>query len=479
MILSIARFLYVLVAALLAFYAGSTLLLLAIYWRNRHRKLTPPTIADWPTVAVQLPIYNERHVVTGLLNAVAKLDYPQNRLLIQVLDDSTDETTALIAQKVAELRQQGLQVEHVRRDNRAGYKAGALADGLKNIDSEFVLVLDADFRPRPDFLRRMLPYLVDDDRLGMVQARWSHLNAFDNALTLGQTLALDGHFLVEQTARNRAGWLMNFSGSGGVWRTACIRAVGGWQATTLTEDLELSYRAQLAGWRFLYVPEVEIPAELPPQMAAYKQQQARWAQGSTQTLRQFFWPLWQAQLTFGQRIMATLHLCQYLPHPLMLCMLLLTPPLMLAHGLENLPLAPLGIMGLGPPLLFVITQRTLYPDWQQRIVAFPVLLALGMGIAWNNTQAVMRGLRASGFEFRRTPKFAADWSASNYALRQDATVWGELLLAFYALAGVLVAQQHYPALLPYVALYALGFLFVAGWSLRDTWLVMQTREGTL
>ena len=478
MILSMARILYVLVAALLAFYAGSTLLLLAIYWRHRHRKLTLPVIDDWPTVAVQLPVYNERHMITGLLEAVANLDYPQNRLLIQVLDDSTDETTALIARQVADLQQRGVRVQHVRRDNRNGYKAGALAYGLTQIDSEFVLVLDADFRPPVDFLRRTIPYLVVDGSLGMVQARWGHLNAFDNALTLGQTLALDGHFLVEQTARNRAGWLMNFSGSGGIWRVACIRAVGGWQATTLTEDLELSYRAQLAGWRFLYVPEVVVPAELPPQMAAYKQQQARWAQGSTQTLRQMFRPLWQSHLTFDQRIMATLHLCQYLPHPLMLAMLLLTPPLILVRGLDDLPLAPLGILGIGPPLLYVISQQALYRDWGNRILGFPVLLALGMGIAWNNTRAVIRGLRAEAYEFRRTPKFAADWSASSYALRQDGAIWGEVLLALYALAGAFIAQKYYPALLPYLLLYVLAFLFVAGWTLRDTWLVMHAPQGT-
>jgi cellulose synthase/poly-beta-1,6-N-acetylglucosamine synthase-like glycosyltransferase len=477
MMLSIARILYVLVAALLAFYAGSTLLLLAIYWRHRHRKHIPPTIDKWPTVAVQLPVYNERHVVAGLLAAVANLDYPQNRLFIQILDDSTDETTALIAQQVVALRQRGLCVQHVRRDNRAGYKAGALAYGLAQIDSEYVLVLDADFRPPPDFLRRTIPYLVVDEALGMVQARWGHLNAFDNALTLGQTLALDGHFLVEQTARNRMGWLMNFSGSGGIWRASCIRAVGGWQATTLTEDLELSYRAQLAGWHFLFVPEVEIPAELPPQMAAYKQQQARWAQGSTQTLRQLFWPLWHAHLTLDQRIMATLHLCQYLPHPLMLSMLALTPPLMLVRGLDDLPLAPLGILGLGPPLLFVISQRALYPDWGNRIVAFPVLLLLSMGIAWNNTRAVIRGLRAGVFEFRRTPKFSADWSASSYALRRDVMVWGEVLWALYALVGVFIAQRYYPTLMPYLLLYAVAFLFVAGWTLRDTWLVTHAHQG--
>ncbi len=474
MLLSALSALYFICALLLSVYAVGAAVLLFTYWRHRHDPLNPPSIDHWPTVAVQLPVYNERHVVTRLLDTVDRLDYPRDRLIIQVLDDSTDETTAIIARCVKRLKLFGLNICHIHREDRSGYKAGALASGLERLDTELVVVFDADFLPPPDFLRRTVPYFTADPELGMVQARWGHLNSFDNALTLGQTLALDGHFVVEQTARSRAGWLLNFSGSGGVWRTACIRAAGGWRSVTLTEDLDLSYRAQLAGWRFLYLPDVVVPAQLPPQMAAYKQQQARWAQGSTQTLIDLFNPLWRsARLTLGQRIMATLHLCQYLPHPLMLTMLLLTPPLILARGLHNLPLGPLGLAGLGPPLIYVISQRALYRDWQHRLLAFPVLLALGTGMTWNNTLAVARALmgRQSSQEFRRTPKFSHDWTASSYALRMDGAVLVEIALAVYAFAGITLAQRYYPALMIYLALYSLGFGLVASWTLLDSWLI--------
>jgi cellulose synthase/poly-beta-1,6-N-acetylglucosamine synthase-like glycosyltransferase len=473
MLLSALSILYFICAVLLAVYAAGMVVLLFMYWLHQRRVPPPPPgVKSWPTVAVQLPIYNERHVVERLLNAVARLDYPHDRLVIQVLDDSTDETSDLIARKVKRLKWRGLNVQHIHRSDRAGFKAGALAYGLERANTEFVVVFDADFLPQRDFLIKTIPHLVADPRLGMVQARWGHLNAFDNALTLGQTLALDGHFVVEQTARSRAGWLLNFSGSGGVWRTTCIREAGGWRATTLTEDLDLSYRAQLAGWRFLYVPDVVVPAQLPPQMAAYKRQQARWAQGSTQTLVTMLRPLWQARLTLVQKFMALLHLGQYLPHPLMLALVLLTPPMILLRGLHNLPLGPLGLAGLGPPLILVISQKALYRDWQHRLLVFPVLMALGIGMTWNNTRAVMRGLISRrAVEFERTPKFTDDWSASSYALRADRGVYVEMALAVYAFSGVLVALRYYPPLALYLITCAMGYGMVAAWTLHDTWLI--------
>ncbi len=473
MLLSILSSIYLVSALLLAFYALGDLILAMIYWRYRHNHHQTPAITTWPTVVVQLPIYNERFVVERLIEAVAALDYPRKSLTIQVLDDSTDDTSEVIAARVTILRECGLDINHVRRGSREGYKAGALAYGLSLVDSEFVMVLDADFIPAPDFLRCTVPHLVANPNLGMVQTRWGHLNPYDNPLTLGQTLALDGHFVVEQTARNRAGWLINFNGSGGVWRIDCIRAAGGWRDTTLTEDLDLSYRAQLAGWQFLYLPDVVVPAELPPQMNAYKQQQARWAQGSTQTLVQTIGPLWRAPLTLMQRIMATMHLCQYMPHPLMIILLILTPPLMLAHELQDLPLSSFGLAGLGPPLVYIISQRTLYTDWRRRLLAFPVLLALGTGIAWNNTRAVIKGLipGKKRTEFLRTPKFAHGWVDSRYALRFDKAIWVEGLLALYAFAGMIIALKINPSLAPYLGLYGFAFSSVAAWSAHDSWVL--------
>jgi cellulose synthase/poly-beta-1,6-N-acetylglucosamine synthase-like glycosyltransferase len=478
MIAEILTALYLVAALLLAVYASGVLLLLISYGRHRHQQPALPPVSEWPSVVVQLPVYNERYVVKRLLDAVASLDYPPDRLHIQLLDDSTDDTSAIAAAHIATLRRDGLQVDHIRRPDRAGYKAGALAHGLARTSCDLAAVFDADFVPPPDFLRRTVPYFSADPGLGMVQTRWSHLNRSDNWLTRGQALALDGHFVVEQTARSRAGWLINFNGSAGVWRVSCIEAAGGWRDTTLTEDLDLSYRAQLAGWRFLYLPAVVVPAELPPQMAAYKQQQARWAGGSTRTLLLMAGPLWRARLTLGQRIMATLHLCQYLPHPLMLLLLLLTPPLIVAHGLHGLPLGPLGVLGLAPPLIYATSQHALYPDWRRRLLAFPLLLALGTGISWNNTRAVIGALlpRARPAEFRRTPKFAARWSGSAYVLRADASTLVEILLALYALAGALLALSRQPALAPWLALYAYAFGLTAAFSLQDQWLIHRSAQ---
>lgn len=468
--------LYLICALLLAVYASSTILFLLIFWRCRHRVLQTPAVGEWPTVVVQLPIYNEHHVVKRLLEAVAALDYPYERLSVQLLDDSTDDTSQIAAECIAFLRETGLNIHHIRREERTGYKAGALAYGLSLTDAELVLVLDADFVPAPDFLRRTVPFLAADPKLGMVQTRWGHLNTFTNLLTWSQTLALDGHFVVEQTARSRAGLLMSFNGSGGVWRTDCIRTAGGWRDLTLTEDLDLSYRAQLKGWRFLYLPDVVVPAELPPQMAAYKQQQARWARGSTQTLTYMLFPVWRSRFTVIQRFMATLHLCQYLPHPLMLILLLLTPPMLSLRVLDDVPLGLLGMLGLAPPLVYVVSQQQLYPDWKRRLLVFPVLLALGTGIAWNNSRAVINGLLRRGGEFRRTPKFAFSWQKSSYALRADHNAWVELALALYALWGVeLALQTRNPAVAPYLCLYVFAFGLVGAWSLRDGWQLIRKK----
>ncbi|MBZ0284677.1 MAG: glycosyltransferase [Anaerolineae bacterium] len=471
MLLDLLFAVYLSCALLLTLYAGSEVLLLLAYWRYRNQPLALPDVTEWPSVVVQLPIYNERYVVERLLAAVAALDYPREKLIVQVLDDSADETTAIVAVEAARFRAAGLDIHHIRRENRTGYKAGALAYGLSLVDSDLVMVLDADFVPPPDFLKRTVPYLVANPKLGMVQTRWGHLNPFNNWLTLGQTLALDGHFVVEQTARSRSGLLMSFNGSGGVWRIQCIRDAGGWRDLTLTEDLDLSYRAQLAGWHFLYLPDVVVPGELPPQIAAYKQQQARWAKGSTQCLGYILPPLWHSQFNLPQRVMATLHLCQYLPHPLMVLLLLLTPPLLITHELQQqIPLGLLGIISLGPPLVYVVSQQALYPDWKRRLLAFPVLLALGTGIAWSNSVAVVGGLFGWQTEFRRTPKFARAWEGSGYAMRNNPGLVIELLLAMYAIWGVWLALKLSPALVPYLGVYGFAFGSVALWGIRDTWM---------
>jgi cellulose synthase/poly-beta-1,6-N-acetylglucosamine synthase-like glycosyltransferase len=367
------------------------------------------------------------------------------------------------------LKAQGLKIDHIRRENRSGYKAGALAYGLAQLKSEFVAVLDADFVPPPHFLRATVPFMVKDPQLGMVQGRWGHLNTFNNLLTMGQMLALDGHFVVEQTGRNRSGWLINFNGSGGIWRTKTIRDAGGWNDNTLTEDLDLSYRAQLKGWRFLYLPEVVVPGELPPQLNAYKQQQARWAKGGTQCLSILISPIWQStDLTLMQRLMATMHLCQYMTAPLMMLLLLLTPPLMLFGGINRIPLGPLGLAGLGPPLVFIASQRALYGNWKRRAFIFPALMVLGTGMAWNNTKAVLEGLFKKKGEFKRTPKYAQVATSMNkYGLRGTATSLIEFGLALYSLFGLLLAFDLYAGLAPFMFIYTIAFGAVALWGLSE------------
>lgn len=485
-LLTILQLLYSVSAVGLAIVGFNTLALSIIYLRHRHddppQPAAPP--ADgWPRVLVQLPIYNERHVVERLIAAVSRLDYPLDRLAVQVLDDSTDDTVSLAAAAVEKARAAGLDIEHVRRPDRRGYKAGALEHGLELTDAPFVAIFDADFLPEPGFLRAVMPYFVADDRLGMVQTRWAHLNACESHLTRAQAIALDVHFVVEQTARHRGGLFMNFSGTAGVWRRACIEDSGGWSHDTLSEDIDLSYRAQLRGWRCLYLPDVSVPAEIPPLMMGFKRQQARWATGTVQCLRKLGATLLRSHLTPWQKAEAVVHLGGYLLHPLMLLLLLLTLPLVLLGGLDDLPLAGLGLAAFGAPLEAVIAQRRLYPDWKARLAYYPAFLFMGMGIAVSNALAVLRALSGRRLAFERTPKFeargsATAWATSSYTLPLDLTTQLEIFLALYAAATAVVCLGRLPALVPFMALYALGFAYVAGLSVLQARAARRARRRT-
>ena len=466
--------LYALCALLLAFYTGGQLVLLFRYWRTRRAAVPTPPMAALPSVTVQLPLYNEQYVAARLIDAVAQFDYPRDKLLIQVLDDSTDDTAPAVARHLSLLEARGYRVQHIRRAGRSGYKAGALDYGLTQSQSEYVAIFDADFVPPPDFLRVTIPHLAANPAIGIVQSRWGHLNADDNSLTRAQRLSIDTHFVVEQTARNRSGWLIPFNGTGGVWRRSCIDAAGGWSGDTLTEDLDLSYRAQIRGWLSLFLNDIEVPGEIPPQLAAYKQQQARWAMGSTQCLLKLAGPIIKARLTAWQKIMAIQHLCQYLPHPLLLILLLLTPPLLLAGRLVDLPLAPLGMVGLAPPLMYLASQIHLYGNWLGGLKAFPALLLIGTGISLSNTLAVLAAVIGIKAGFRRTPKFTGDWRSHPYALQGDALILLELALMAYALWGVWLAWHIQRELSLCLMIYALSFAQVAGRGLREHWAVRRT-----
>ena len=470
--MSVLAIVYGFTALLLATYGFNSLIILLLYLRHRHEHQLPPPLANAPPVTVQLPIYNELYVVERLIDAVARLDYPQHRLQIQVLDDSTDETTTLAQARVDYHRMRGIDIVLIHRSERTGFKARALQRGLETATGEFIVIFDADFVPHPDFLQRIIPHFQGRPRLGLIQARWGHINADYSHLTRAQALALDGHFVVEQTARQRSGLFMNFNGASGVWRKRCIEEAGGWQGDTLSEDLDLSYRAQLAGWEFLYLPDLVSPAEIPPQINAFKRQQFRWAKGSIQCLLKHWRNLATARRPAFVRLQGLIHLSSYLIHPLMLILLLLTLPLLLGQGMMGFPLFYLGLGSLGPPLVFTLSQWDIYPDWHRRLAYFPLLALLGTGIALNNALAVGEALARRPNLFQRTPKFGLEghtdrWAGSPYALPVSRMTIGEILLSLYSLATVIVAlaQGNYYAV-PFLLLYLGGFGYVAVLGLR-------------
>jgi cellulose synthase/poly-beta-1,6-N-acetylglucosamine synthase-like glycosyltransferase len=469
-------FIHALIVLWLAIYGLNSFVLAFLYLRHRQEVVSALS-ADWstlPKVTVQVPVYNELHVVERVIDSVAAFDYPRDRLQIQVLDDSTDETTRLACARAALHRGRGVDITVLRRSDRDGFKAGALAWGLSQASGEYVAVFDADFCPYPDFLLQAIPHFLARPRLGLVQTRWSYLNADYSPLTCAQVLAFDGHFIVEQTGRNRSGLLMSFNGAGGVWRRRCIEESGGWQADTLCEDLDLSYRAQLAGWECLYLSSVDTPTEVPPQIVAFKRQQSRWAQGSVQALRKLARPILRSQrLRWGQKVMALVHLSSYLVHVLMVLLLLVSLPLLLAPDSIQLSLSGLGLMCLGPPLVYAISQQRLYPDWGRRLWALPLLVLAGIGIAWSNTQAVWRGLTRWGGTFARTPKFRLEgksggWADSGYRLRADSSTVGEVVIAIYALTTAFLAHVTGDyGMISFSLLYAAAFGMVAGMGLTQ------------
>jgi cellulose synthase/poly-beta-1,6-N-acetylglucosamine synthase-like glycosyltransferase len=339
---------------------------------------------------------------------------------------------------------------------------------LARAHGEYIAIFDADFCPHSDFLLRTVPLFTDDPRLGFVQARWSYLNAEYSLVTRIQALALDGHFAVEQVARSRSGLFINFNGTGGVWRKVCIEQSGGWQSDTLCEDLDISFRAQLSGWRGIYLSDVAVPAELTPQLAAFKQQQGRWSRGSAQTLRKLFGPLLRGAKTSGlQKALGLLHLGGYLAQVLAVAFLLVTLLLWLIPGARQVPLGGLGLLAIGPPLLYAVAQQRLYRDWPRRLWAVPFLLLVGVGLSWGNTVAFIQGLTRWGGSFVRTPKFqlhgkAGRWLDSSYRASISRSLVGEAFLAGYAVLATVVAWRtgRYSAI-PAMAYYALGFTTVA------------------
>lgn len=461
---------YLACLAVLACYGAHRLVLIAI--AHRHRApMEPVALPDrLPVVTVQLPLYNERCVAERAIEAAGALRWPRDLLEIQVLDDSTDDTTDLCAAAVARLRARGIDAHHLRRGSRHGYKAGALAHGLQRARGELVLVLDADFVPAPDLLERAAGHFADP-RVGMVQVRWEHLNRERSALTRVQALLLDGHFAVEQLARARSGRFFNFNGTAGLWRRAAIEDAGGWHHDTLTEDLDLSYRALLAGWRFAYLLDDAAPAELPADMNAFKSQQFRWAKGGLQVARKLLPRVLRAPLPWRVKLEAVMHCTQNVPYLVALALALALPP---AAVLAPTPLpwldAALALGATGSLAAYCAWSqwriRRAHPLWTAARV--PQVLAVTSGIAVSQTHAVLSGLFGRPSEFVRTPKQGAHVTAGYRAPVTLATV-AELALAAYfalALAAAVHGGRYWAA--PACALFAGGFAYVAARSIADT-----------
>ncbi len=439
-------------------------------WRHRRRlggaaaHGEPGPRDEWPAVTVQLPLFNEATVAVRLLESVAGLDYPRDRLEIQVLDDSTDETQALARAAVERLRRQGIDAHYLHRQDRTGYKAGALEAGLAVARGELVAVFDADFLPQPDFLRSVVGHFRDPV-IGMVQTRWGHLNRDHSLLTQVQALMLDGHHLVENRARYGAGNLFNFSGTGGIWRKRAIAEAGGWQHDTLTEDLDLSYRAQLAGWRFVYREDVVSPAELPEDVSAFRAQQYRWAKGTVQTARKLLKRVLTAPLTASQRLEAFFHLTPHFAYPLMVVLsVLLLPALVFMPAtdprmmlLVDLPLV-VGTTG-SLATFYALAERAQGRSRLGALARLPMLIALGAGLAPHLTRAVFEGFARRAGEFVRTPKKGSQ--VGRYSARAELPVV-EIALCLLSTASVVasVRTQHYFAT-PFAMLFAFGYAYVA------------------
>ncbi|MFN8497827.1 MAG: cellulose synthase family protein [Anaerolineae bacterium] len=472
----IINIVYVTSCLLLAIYGFHSLALTVLYfWQTRRGRATvaPATDAGLPLVTIQLPVYNEQYVVERLLAACAQMDYPRDRLQIQVLDDSTDMTRDITARAVAYWRDQGVDMVQVTRPDRKGFKAGALQHGVATAHGEFLAVFDADFLPPPDFLRRTLP-AFDDPGVGCVQARWGHVNPNYSWLTRAQAAAIDMHFGVEQAVRSSMGLLMNFNGAAGLWRRSCVDESGGWQAETLTEDLDLSYRAQLSGWRFRFLEDLHVPAEIPVQLSAYKRQQFRWAKGSIQTARKILGDLWMSRLPFHKKVFGTLHLTGYVVHPLMLLVLLTAVPAMLSPHPVLMP-AWFVLAAFGPWLLYWASRASLGESVGSRLALLCTLTLVGTGMAISNTKAIIEALAGVDSAFERTPKFnikqrGENWGKNTYALGRDPIVWFECGAALYAAAMVAVSIRHELwGLAPWLVLYMLGFAYMVALSFRQAW----------
>jgi cellulose synthase/poly-beta-1,6-N-acetylglucosamine synthase-like glycosyltransferase len=461
---------YFFVLVILAVYGWHRYYLVYLYMKNKDRHPEPAGLDQLPRVTVQLPIYNELYVADRLIDAVCQLDYPRDLLEIQVLDDSTDETRIVAERAVTRNAAAGVDISYIHRTDRTGYKAGALDAGMRVAKGELIAIFDADFIPTHDFLRKTVQYF-GDDRIAMVQARWGHINQDYSLLTKIQSILLDGHFVLEHGGRNRAGLFFNFNGTAGIWRRTAIADAGGWQHDTLTEDLDLSYRAQLRGWKFIFLPDLVAPAEVPVEMNSFKSQQHRWAKGSIQTCRKLLPHILRANVPLRVKAEAFFHLTANFNYPLM-CVLsvLLGPSMVIRYNMGWYEMLLIDV-----PLFFAATasvanfymvcQRELHKDWMTRAKYLPFLMSIGIGLTVNNTRAVFEALFNQQSEFARTPKYriegrADEWIGKKYRQSFVAQPIIELALGLYFTATVFYALANgIYGTVPFLVLFQIGFLY--------------------
>jgi cellulose synthase/poly-beta-1,6-N-acetylglucosamine synthase-like glycosyltransferase len=476
--------LYFTVLSILAVYGLHRYHLVYLHFKYRGRETRPAgRLEKLPKITVQLPVFNEMYVVERLIDHICRLDYPRELLEIQVLDDSTDETQRLAQRKVGQYADQGFEIQYVRRPDRVGFKAGALDYGLKRASGELIAIFDADFTPLPDTLLNLVDYF-SDPKVGMVQIRWDHINRDYSLLTKVQSIMLDGHFILESATRNRAGRFFNFNGTAGIWRRVAIDDAGGWEHDTLTEDLDLSYRAQMKGWKFIFLPQFTAPAEIPVDINAFKSQQYRWAKGSIQTCRKILPRLLFSDLPLPVKVEGFFHLTANIAYPLMILLgLTLLPALIVRFHqgwfellLLDLPLFMAATFSVSS--FYVVSQKEVYPDWKSRIRYLPFLMSVGIGLSINNSKAVFEALFGLDSSFVRTPKFsicglADHWTEKKYRLPSGMIPLIEIVFGIYFSLMVMYALDGglYPTV-PFLLLFMVGYLYMGFLSLfQRRWFV--------
>jgi cellulose synthase/poly-beta-1,6-N-acetylglucosamine synthase-like glycosyltransferase len=473
---------YTFVMVMVSLYGLHRYGLVVLYYRHRRRAPKPwGEFKELPYVTVQLPMYNESLVARRIIAKTCQIDYPRERLQIQVLDDSADETGLIVRAAVEEFRAEGFDIEYIHRGTRAGYKAGALANGLKTAKGEFVTIFDADFVPAPNFLKQSIHYFVDP-KVGVVQTRWDHLNREYSLLTRSQAIFLDGHFAIEHVARNRSDRFMSFNGTAGTWRRAAIDDSGGWQHDTLTEDLDLSYRAQMKGWKFIFLPDLTAPAELPPEMNAFKAQQFRWTKGGAQTAMKLLPKIMLSQLPLKVKVEAFFHLTSFTMHIYMFMMVLMLLPAMMIRP-SPMPLSiwrnifdvsVFALATLSASVFYVASQVELFGNWRAAIKYLPAMMALGVGLCLSNTKAILEALFGKKSEFVRTPKYAGKVpqilsdEKTRSRPRRHALPYIELVFGVYMSFCVVASCTfvYSPLTIPFLVMFAFGFFYVSVLSLR-------------